>query len=149
MFILVTTYPPKFAIGQMVQMTKTAMERCGLFQNHLNIWSVFTANTQDWGNMKPHFGEAYENLLISGSGVSVPGTITNVQEVYDGTDDSITTITNMMSMIKAGILSNSRSACGVRPTNGTHGYARARLETRLADVEEIRDDIAGRGGGIR
>ena len=33
------------------------------------------------------------------------------------------------------------------PTNGTHGYARARLETRLTYVEEIRDDVAGRGGG--
>ena len=46
--------------------------------------------------MKQHFGEAYKNLLISGRGVGVPGTIANAQEFLDGEDDSINTITDVM-----------------------------------------------------
>ena len=66
MFILATKYPLKFTMGQMVEKAKKAMEKCGLFQSHLNKWSQFTLVNQDWGNTKQHFGEAYENLLISG-----------------------------------------------------------------------------------
>ena len=47
--------------------------------------------------MKLHFGEAYENILISGRGGSVPGTIANAQELSENEDDSITTITGVMS----------------------------------------------------
>ena len=42
MVILATKYPPKFTMGQMVGKAKTAMEKCGLFQLHLNKWSQFT-----------------------------------------------------------------------------------------------------------
>ena len=79
MFILTTKYPPKFTIGQMVGKAKTAMEECGLFQSHLNEWSQFLLGNQDWTNMKQRFGKAYENLLISGREVGVPGTIANSQ----------------------------------------------------------------------
>ena len=79
MFILATKYPPEFAMAQMVDKAKTSMEECGLFQLHLNKWSQCIVPHQDWTNMKQHFGEAYENLLISGRGVGVPGTIANAQ----------------------------------------------------------------------
>ena len=59
-FILATKYPPKFTMGQMVGKAKTAMEKCGLFQLHLNEWSQFTLVNQDWDNMKQHFGETYK-----------------------------------------------------------------------------------------
>ena len=75
------------------------MEKCGLFQSHLNEWSQFTLGHQDWTNMKQHFGEAYENLLISGRGVGVPGTITNAQELSGEENDSINTITDVMSNV--------------------------------------------------
>ena len=59
---------------------------------------------QDWTNMKQHFGEAYENLLISVRGVGVPGTIANAQYLSDEEDNSINTISdamcNVMSTIK-------------------------------------------------
>ena len=80
MFILATKYPPEFMMGQMVGKAKTPMERCGLFQSHLDEWSQFTFPHQDWTNMKQHFGKAYENLLIPGRGAGVPGTITNAQK---------------------------------------------------------------------
>ena len=58
---------------------ETVMEKCELFQSHLNEWRQFTPPHQDWTNMKQQFGEACENLLISGQGVGVPGTISNTQ----------------------------------------------------------------------
>ena len=42
MFTLATKYPPRFTMGQMVGKVKPAMEKCGLFQLHLNKWSQFT-----------------------------------------------------------------------------------------------------------
>ena len=66
-------------MGQMVGKEKTAMEKCGLFQLHLNDWNQVTVPYQVWTNTKQHFGEAYEHLLISGRGVGVPGTIANAQ----------------------------------------------------------------------
>jgi hypothetical protein len=72
MFILATKYLPKFAMGYMVGKAKTATGKCGLFQSHLNEWSQFQLGNQDWANMKQHFGEAYENMLILGRGVDVP-----------------------------------------------------------------------------
>ena len=99
MFILVTKYPPEFTMGQMVGKAKTVMDKCGLFQLHPNEWSQFTVPNQDWTNMKQHFGEAYENLLISGRGVGVPGTISNAQKLSDEEDDSINTITDVMSNV--------------------------------------------------
>ena len=68
-----------------------------MFQTHLDKWSQFTVSNKDWRNMKLHFGEAYENILISGRGGSVPGTIANAQELSENEDDSITTITGVMS----------------------------------------------------
>ena len=47
--------------------------------------------------MKQHFGEVYEDLSISGRGVGVPGTIANAQELSDKEDDSINTISDVMS----------------------------------------------------
>ena len=81
----------------MVRKAKTAMEKYGLFQSHLNEWSQFTLSRQAWTNMKQPFGKAYENLLISGKGVWVPGTIANAQEMSDEEDDSINTITDVTS----------------------------------------------------
>ena len=83
----------------MVGKAKRAMEKYELFQSHLNEWSRFTPPHQAWTNMKQHFGKAYENLLISGQGVGVPGTISNAQELSDEEDDSINTITDVMSNV--------------------------------------------------
>ena len=77
-FILTTKYPPGITMALMAQIAKTAMEKFGLFQAHVNERSIFTALIQDWGNMKSHFGEAYKNLLISGRSVSVPVTIAHI-----------------------------------------------------------------------
>ena len=80
-FILATKYPPKFTMGQMIGNAKAAMEKCGLFRLYLNKW------------------KGYKNLLISGRGMGVPGTITNTQELSNEEDDSITTITDVMSNV--------------------------------------------------
>ena len=77
MFILTNKYPPNFKMAQMVGKAKTEMEKCGLFQIHLNERSAFTEPNQDWENMTSHVGEAYENLLISGRRFGVMGTIAN------------------------------------------------------------------------
>ena len=66
----------------------------------LNKWIQFTLINQDWDNTKQHFGKAYKHLLISGRGVGVPGTIANAQEFLDGEDDSINTITDVMSTMQ-------------------------------------------------
>ena len=55
---------------------------------------------QDWTNTKQHFGDAYKNLLISGRGLGVPGTIVNAQALSDEEDDSINTITDIMSNVQ-------------------------------------------------
>ena len=52
MFILATKSPPEFSMGQIVETVKTAIEKCELFQSHLNEWSQFTVPNQDWTNMK-------------------------------------------------------------------------------------------------
>ena len=75
------------------------MEKCGLFQSHLNEWSQFTQGHQDWTNMTQHVGESYENLLASGRGVGVPGTIANVQVLSDKENDITNTITYVMSNV--------------------------------------------------
>ena len=85
---------------QMTGKTKTAMERCGLFQMHLNTWSQFLLPNQDWANTNVHFWEVYKILFISGSGVNVLGTIANAQELTDDEDTSITTITEVMSTMQ-------------------------------------------------
>ena len=104
MFILATKYPPEFTMRQMARKAKTAMERSGLFQLHLNKWSQFTLVHQDWTNTKQHFDKAYKNLLISGRGVGVPGTIMNAHKLADKEDDSINTtkdvMRNMMSTMQ-------------------------------------------------
>ena len=77
----------------------TPIEKCGLLQTHLNEWSAFTLPNQDFSKTELYFGEAYENILTSGSRVSVPGTVTNAQKLSDDKDGSITTITDVMTTI--------------------------------------------------
>ena len=142
MFILATKYSSKYTMGQMVKKAKTAMERCGLFQWHLNKWSQFILPHQDWNNMKQHFGETYENRLISGRGVGVPGTITNAQELSNKKDDSINTITDIMSSSKISKLPRT-------PHRTSASATRKRVEAEEADdvgvklVEE--EAVATRG----
>ena len=40
-YILATNYLPKFTMAQMVGHAKTTMEKCRMFQQHLNKWSQF------------------------------------------------------------------------------------------------------------
>ena len=50
--------------------------------------------------MKQHFGEANKNLLISGPGVDVPGTIADAKQILsEKEDDNINTIGNVMSNV--------------------------------------------------
>jgi hypothetical protein len=136
MYILATKYPPEFTMGQMVQRAKTAMETCGLFQAHLNEWSIFTAPNQDWGNMKSHFGEAYENFLISGRGVNIPGTIANVQELTDDEDDSMTVITDVMSSFQMANNVNAQSV------NEGPNAMRQEMATLRVEVQASRQALA-------
>jgi len=140
MFILATKYPPEFTMGQMVGKAKTAMEKCGLFQSHLNEWSQFTPPNQDWTNMKQHFGEAYENLLISGRGVGVPGTIANAQELEDEEDDSINTITDVMS----NVMGTMQMASNANAQSMNEGMTAMRQEmaTLRAEVQASRQALA-------
>jgi hypothetical protein len=69
------------------------METCIFLQTHLNKWSQFTLPNRDWANMKAHFREAYNSLLIFGPGTGVPGTIANAQELNNDKEDSINTMT--------------------------------------------------------
>ena len=80
----------------MLGKAKTAMERCGLFPTALLQFNVFLDEHKDWSNIKSYFGEAYKNLITTGAGICVPGTITNIQELEDD-DDSLGTITDAMS----------------------------------------------------
>ena len=57
---------------------------------------MFIEPNQDWGNIKLHFGKAYENMLISGRGVNAPGTLANTQALSDYEDNRITTTTDVM-----------------------------------------------------
>ena len=107
MFILSTKYPPAFTMEQMVGKAKTAMEKCGLFQTHLNEWSQFTLPNQDWKGMTDHFGEAYDNMLVSAP-LGVPNTILNAQELTDE-DDSVNTITDVMSTMQMASNANAQS----------------------------------------
>jgi hypothetical protein len=136
MYILATKYPPEFTMGQMVQRAKTAMETCGLFQTHLNEWNAFTAPNQDWGNMKSHFGKAYENLLISGRGVNVPGTIANMQELTDDEDDSMKVITDIVSSFQMASNANAQLV------NDGINAMRKEMATLRADVQASRQALA-------
>ena len=85
---------------QMADKATAAMEMCGLFQTHLNKWNVFTLENQDWVNTKLHSGETYENLLISGPGVNILGKIADAQEPSNNKDDSITQLSDTMSLMQ-------------------------------------------------
>jgi hypothetical protein len=142
MYILATKYPPEFTMAQMVQRAKTAMETCGLFQTHLNEWNVFPAANQDWGNMKAHFGEAYENLLISGRGIAIPGTIANVQELTDEEDDDMTQITDVMSTFQMAANAQAQSV-----TDGINAM-RQEMATLRAEVQAGRQALANNAAAI-
>lgn len=62
----------------MVGKAKTAMERCDLFPTALLECNAFLDQHKDWRNTTSHVGEAYENLIITGPGIYVPGTIANI-----------------------------------------------------------------------
>ena len=82
-------------MSQMVGKAKTGIEHCGLFPTALLEFNAFDEANKDWGNITSDFGEAYENLIIMGPGIRVPGTIANIQEL-EGKDNSLGTITDAM-----------------------------------------------------
>ena len=107
------------------------MEKCGLLQLHLNEWSQFTVPHQDWTNVKQHFCEGYENLLISGQGVGVPVTIANAQELSDEEEDSINTITDIMS----NVMGTMQMASNVNVQSMNAGMTAMRQEMATSRVE--------------
>merc|ERR1712194_847623 len=102
--------------------------------------SQFTPPNQDWTNMKQHFGEAYENLLISGRGVGVPGTIANAQELEDEEDNSITTITDVMSNV-IGTMQMASNA-NAQSMNAGMTAMQQEMATLLAEVQASRQALA-------
>ena len=59
--------------------------------------------------MKQYVGKAYDNILISGTGVGVPSTLANAQKLSDEEDDSINTITDVMSTMQIASNANAQS----------------------------------------
>ena len=82
---------------QMVGKAKTAMEKCGLFQSHLNEWNQVTLENQNCKGIKDQFVKAYQNRLLSAP-LGVPSTVLNVYELTeeDVEDNSVGTITHAM-----------------------------------------------------
>merc|ERR1712194_979009 len=102
--------------------------------------SQFTPPNQDWTNTKQHFGEAYENLLISGRGVGVPGTIANAQELEDKEDDSINTITDVMSNVMGTM--QMASNANAQSMNAGMTAMRQEMATMRAEVQASRQALA-------
>ena len=113
-------------MAQMPGNAKLAMAKCGLCQNHLNEWSAFTKPNKEWGNI------VCENLLISGRGVSGPGTIANTKELSDGEDNTITTITDVMNIMQMASNTNTQSV------NRGINTTRQEMVTLSAEVQASR-----------
>ena len=136
-FILATKYPPAFTMEQMVGKAKTAIEKCGLFQNHLNEWSQFTLANQNWKGIRDHFGEAYDNMLLSAP-LGVPSTILNAQELTDEDveDDSVGTITDVMSTMQMANNANAQTI------NAGMTAMLQEISTLRAEVQASRQAVA-------
>ena len=98
-------------MDQMMGKAVTAMEQCGLFPTALLEFNAFLDEHKDWANTKSHFGEAYENLITTGAGIRVPGTIANIQELEDD-NDSLGTITDVMSTMQMANNANAQQVRG-------------------------------------
>ena len=94
-------------MDQMMGKAVPAMEQCGLFPTALLEFNAFLDEHKDWANTKSHFGEAYENLITTGAGIRIPGTITIIQELEDD-DDSLGTISDVMSTMQMANNANSQ-----------------------------------------
>lgn len=70
---------------------------------------MFTVPNQDCGTMKLHFDEAYENILISGRGMNVLDATASTQELSNNEEDSIITITDVMSTMQMSSNANTQS----------------------------------------
>ena len=90
--------------------------------------------------MKQHFGEAYENLLISGRGVGVPGTIANTQDLSDEEDNSINTITDVTSNVM-GTMQMARNA-NAKSMNAEMTAMRQEIDTFCTEVQAIRQALS-------
>ena len=90
--------------------------------------------------MKQHFGKAYENLLISGRGVSVPGTIANAQKLSDKEDGSINTIRDAMSNVMGTMQMASNT--NAQSMNAGMTAMRQEMATLHAEVQASRQALA-------
>ena len=90
--------------------------------------------------MKQHFGETYNNLLISGRGVGIPGTIANAQELSDEENDSINAITEVTS----NVMGTMQMASNVNAQSMNAGMTAMQQEmtTLRAEVQANRQALA-------
>ena len=96
-WILAPKYPPQMHIGTDGWKGKDSDGKMRIVSTVPEQVDPVHTCQSGLGQHEKHFSEAYKNLLILGREVGDPGTIMNAQELSDEEDNSINTITDVMS----------------------------------------------------